>query len=291
MKELVVLSGKGGTGKTSVSGALAHLFSNAALLSDCDVDASNLHLVSGADNTVSKDFYSGLMAAVIPEKCTACGKCASVCRFDSFEVVNSKYWVDPLHCEGCGYCAEVCPENAITLNVNHTGYLKISDTRFNSKLVHASLNIGAENSGKLVSYVREEAAKLAETLKPDIIISDGSPGVGCPVIASITGASYILVVTEPGMSARHDLERLIKLADKFKIPIACVVNKSDIDLTQTQLIKTFLAENNIPFWGELPYSESFRHAVENFKAVTELDNQKVNSAFNEIVSFIKKTLL
>lgn len=291
MKELVVLSGKGGTGKTSVSGALAHLFGKHALLADCDVDASNLHLVTGANNTVSEDFYSGLMATVTPEECTACGMCAEVCRFDSIEIVDSKYWVNPLHCEGCGYCYEVCPVNAIKLETNHTGFLKISETRFDSRLVHAELNIGAENSGKLVSYVREQAANLAENINPDLIISDGSPGVGCPVIASITGASQILIVTEPSISAHHDLARLLELAEKFNVPVACVINKADIDKFQTQLIKEFLAKNNVPFWGELPYTTTFRDAVENFKAVTELDNEEVNNTFNKIVSYIKKALL
>lgn len=291
MKELVVLSGKGGTGKTSVSGALAYLFGKDALLGDCDVDASNLHLVTGAENTIKHDFFSGCIAEINPNKCNKCGRCANICRFNAIEYKNSTFSINPLHCEGCGYCYEICPSGGIILNPSHTGYLQVSKTRFGSTLVHASLNIGAENSGKLVSNVRETLNHLANESDAKLIITDGSPGIGCPVIATITGASHILIVTEPGMSALHDMERLIKLAQAFKVSVSCIINKFDIERGLTRKIEEYLKQNNIPLWGKLPYNDVFRIAVSDLKTAPELNHELINKEFNKIVEFVKNTLL
>ncbi len=291
MKELVVLSGKGGTGKTSVSGALAYLLGKNALLGDCDVDASNLHLVTGAKNTISEDFFSGCIAEINNLKCTNCGRCANICRFNAIEYINNTYVINPMHCEGCGYCYEICPKEAIILNPGHTGYLKVSETRFGSTLVHASLNIGAENSGKLVSRVREKLNQIADDSNANLIITDGSPGIGCPVIATITGASHILIVTEPGMSALHDMERLIKLAQAFKISVSCIINKYDIENDLTKNIEEYLKQNNIPLWGKLPYNDVFRIAASDLKTAPELNHELINKEFKKIVEFVKNTLL
>jgi MinD superfamily P-loop ATPase len=196
-----------------------------------------------------------------------------------------------MHCEGCGYCYEICPKEAIILNPGHTGYLKVSETRFGSTLVHASLNIGAENSGKLVSRVREKLNQIADDSNANLIITDGSPGIGCPVIATITGASHILIVTEPGMSALHDMERLIKLAQAFKISVSCIINKYDIENDLTKNIEEYLKQNNIPLWGKLPYNDVFRIAVSDLKTAPELNHELINKEFKKIVEFVKNTLL
>ncbi len=291
MKELVILSGKGGTGKTSISGALAYLFGQDALLGDCDVDASNLHLVAGAQNTLNETFFSGHIAEIDHTQCIRCGKCMDICRFHAIDNIENSYNINPIYCEGCGYCYEICPAQAIGLNERHTGYLKVSDTRFSSTLVHASLNIGAENSGKLVSRVREKLKQIAKDSPAKLMITDGSPGIGCPVIATITGASHVLIVTEPGMSALHDLERLITLTKTFKVPVACIINKYDIDHDLSQNIEKYLHQNDIPLWGKLPYSHVFREAVRHYKTAPELGNQEINQMFNTIVEFIKNTVL
>jgi MinD superfamily P-loop ATPase len=291
MKEIVILSGKGGTGKTSVSGAIAHLMGQDVLLADCDVDASNLHLISGVKGSSSENFYSGYMAYLIQDKCTACGRCATICHFNAIKFEKGRFNINSLHCEGCGYCYEICPKDAVRLYKNHTGYLNVSQTRFGSTLVHARLNIGAENSGKLVSFVREKAQSIASELQSKFIVSDGSPGVGCPVIASLTGASQVLIVTEPSISALHDMERLLRLTESFNIKAACVINKFDIDTAQTEQILNYLAKINVPIWGLLPYTDTFREAVKSFRAVTELNNIEVNKEFERIVQHIKNTML
>ncbi|GAG12547.1 unnamed protein product, partial [marine sediment metagenome] len=216
MKELVVISGKGGTGKTSIVAAFASLVKN-AVFADCDVDAADLHLVLEPKIMQKSDFSGGKRAAIVAEKCSGCGKCQELCRFDAIHlngegnnVVDKTFTVDSIACEGCKVCVEFCPVDAIEFNDCINGQWFISDTRF-GPMVHAKLGIAEENSGKLVTLIRKEAKRIATEEEKDLIIIDGSPGIGCPVIASITGAELVLIITEPTLSGKHDLGRVADL--------------------------------------------------------------------------------
>jgi MinD superfamily P-loop ATPase len=264
VKELVVISGKGGTGKTSVTASFAALAEN-AVLADCDVDAADLHLVVKPENTKGVAFSGGSAAQIIPERCYACGKCIEVCRFEAITlegpgnvVVEKTYTVDPAACEGCGVCARFCPGNAIEFGPVVNGEWFTSETRF-GPMVHAKLGIAAENSGKLVSLVREEARQLAKDLTKRLVIIDGPPGIGCPVIASLTGASLVLVVTEPTLSGKHDLERVLTLTKHFGIPAAVCVNKWDLNLDMTKQIEHEARKKGATVAGRIAYD---RHVTD-----------------------------
>lgn len=237
MKEIVIISGKGGTGKTSITAAFAALAQN-AVIADCDVDAADLHLILSPDIKQRKDFYSGYEAVIRQNECVGCGECMRICRFEAVNKRNKgTYSIDPLSCEGCGICHHYCPAKAIDLKERFCGQWYVSDTRF-GPMVHAKLGIAAENSGKLVSMVRSGAKKIAEAKSSDLLIVDGPPGIGCPVIASITGADAVVAVTEPTLSGKHDLERVIELARHFKIPVFVCVNKWDINPKITENIES-----------------------------------------------------
>jgi MinD superfamily P-loop ATPase len=233
VKELVIISGKGGTGKTSITASFAALAKN-AVFADCDVDAADLHLILNPEIRERHDFYSGHEAVIREADCTGCGLCADLCRFDAVKKSGDKFRIEPSSCEGCGVCVGFCPAKAIDFPDRLCGEWFISQTRFGT-MVHARLGIGAENSGKLVSIVRQQARQFAAAVQADWLLTDGPPGTGCPVIASITGADAVLAVTEPTLSGQHDLQRVIKLAEYFKIPVFVCVNKWDInpDLTET----------------------------------------------------------
>ncbi len=229
IKELVVISGKGGTGKTSLSASFAVL-AERAVIADCDVDAADLHLVLAPKNSERHDFYSGNQALIRPADCNGCGLCRELCRFGAIKKDQQagKYLVDPVACEGCGVCLRFCPPQAIDFPENLCGEWMISDTRC-GPMVHARLGVAAENSGKLVSLVRREARRIAQERSGSLVIVDGPPGIGCPVIASLTGADLVLVVAEPTVSGEHDLERVLALARHFSMPAALCVNKWDLN--------------------------------------------------------------
>jgi len=258
MKELVVISGKGGTGKTSIVAAFAALVDN-AVLADCDVDAADLHLILQPKIRESSDFSGGKRASIITKKCTGCGKCEEVCNFDAVrfdgpgnDVVDKTFTIDPVSCEGCKVCVEFCPADAIEFEDCINGQWFISDTRF-GPMVHAKLGIAEENSGKLVSLIRKEAKKIAQEQNRDLLIVDGSPGIGCPVIASITGADLALVVTEPTISAQHDLDRVIELTEHFRVPTAVCINKCDINMNITGAIERRALQKNLKVVGRIAY--------------------------------------
>ncbi|MGB3113344.1 MAG: ATP-binding protein, partial [Candidatus Omnitrophota bacterium] len=232
MKQIVVISGKGGTGKTVLTASLAALAKN-KVMADCDVDAADLHLLLKPSIKERHEFKSGATAFIDKRLCTECGRCVAVCRFDA---VSEDYAIDPVACEGCGFCYYACPVNAIKMQENATGEWYISDTRF-GPLVHAKLGIGEENSGKLVTLVRQKAKEIAEKQRFDWVIIDGSPGIGCPVIASLSGVDFALVVTEPTLSGLHDADRVIKVARHFNIPVKVVINKYDLNVDMTNRIK------------------------------------------------------
>ena len=265
MKEIVVISGKGGTGKTSIVASFAAL-ADSAVLADCDVDAADLHLVLGPDVKQTRDFSGGKSASIITDKCIGCGKCEEVCNFDAAlfngpanDVVERTYTIDSIACEGCKVCVEFCPVDAIEFKDAVNGQWFISDTRF-GPMVHARLGIAQENSGKLVSLIRKEAKKIATEQNKDLIIADGSPGIGCPVIASITGADLVLIVTEPTLSGKHDLQRVAQLAANFKIPTLVCINKADINPEISDEIEKDAQSRGIKVAGRIRYTEAFTKA-------------------------------
>jgi len=227
-RELVVISGKGGTGKTSVVAAFAAL-AGGAVFADCDVDAADLHLVLSPEIGFEHEFSGGNRAVIDPEACTACGRCAEVCRFAAvLGGADSGYWIDSIACEGCELCRRVCPTGAIHMEPVVNGAWMVSETRF-GPLVHARLGVAEDNSGKLVTLVRNEARKMVEDRGFPLIIVDGSPGIGCPVIASLAGADLVLAVTEPTVSGRHDLDRVLQVVRQFSLPFAVCINKADLN--------------------------------------------------------------
>jgi MinD superfamily P-loop ATPase len=265
VKELVVISGKGGTGKTSIAAAFASL-AQKTVIADCDVDAADLHLVMSPAIRQQFDFSGGRQARILPEKCIGCGKCMKMCRFDAVHLdgpgnglIAKTYQVDPISCEGCKVCVEFCPQDAIAFEPAVNGKWFVSDTRF-GPMVHAKLGIAEENSGKLVTLIRKEAKAIAEKQNKDWLIIDGSPGIGCPVIASITGADLVLVVTEPTLSGKHDMERVARLTAGFGIKTLVCINKADINAEMTEQITTEAAANGLKVIGKIPYDESFTRA-------------------------------
>ncbi|NJB66550.1 MinD superfamily P-loop ATPase [Desulfobaculum xiamenense] len=266
MKELVVISGKGGTGKTTVTAALAALAGH-KVMADCDVDAADLHLVLAPENRTATEFYSGQVAVIDPERCIRCGECATNCRY---EAIDADFTVHKEHCEGCGVCAYVCPTDAAGMIERMCGHWYSSETRF-GKMIHAHLGIGEENSGKLVTTVRKEARKAAEEVGAELIITDGPPGVGCPVIASLGGTDLALAVAEPTLSALHDLKRVHKLTRHFQVPMMAVVNKADINPLLTEEIRNWCTESGVEIAGVLPYDQIVTDAQIHGLSVVEHD--------------------
>jgi len=258
MTELVIVSGKGGTGKTSLVGALAALSQNKVLV-DCDVDAADLYLILQNKLLRTTEFIGSKRASIIDERCTNCGICPEYCRFDAIkhevhtgEATGDRYWIDKHACDGCGVCVRHCPEQAIDFREVVSGEWYLSDTPY-GPLVHARLGLAQANSGKLVSLLRQQARLLADRRNLDLILIDGPPGIGCPVIASITGAAYVLIVTEPSLSAMHDMERLLQLTVHFRIPTGVCINKSDINPDLTSRIEKFAGKWKVSILGRIPY--------------------------------------
>lgn len=277
MKEIVVISGKGGTGKTSITAAFTKFGGSKIIVADCDVDAADMHLLLHPETIRKEDFYSGKIAIIDQDKCVKCGKCAEVCRFQAIPIVDRKFQVQPLDCEGCGYCSQICPKDAITMQEQMVGHWLISKVKFNTSMVHAHLGIGADNSGKLVAKVKNEAKALAQDQGKEIILVDGSPGVGCPVVSSLSGADYVVLVTEPTVSGIHDLKRVYELVKKFKIPAGCIINKADINPRKTSQLKSYLREENIDTITEIPYDENFTKAMTMGKTIVEFDPEKLGA--------------
>jgi len=287
VKELVVISGKGGTGKTSLMAAFASLAEN-KVLCDADVDAADLHLLMDPDIKESHDFQGGGIAIINPNNCTQCGLCRDLCRWNA---ISEAFEVDPIECEGCGVCVDFCPEEAIDFPIKTCGEWFISNTRF-GPMVHARLGIAEENSGKLVALVRQEAKKLAEKNELDLLITDGPPGVGCPVIASLGGASAVLVVAEPTVSGLHDMERVAQLAAHFKVPGMVCVNKFDLNLDQTEAIEKLAKDNNMTIVGRVPFDPVVTESMVQGQTVLEyVGNSEIKSSISEIWRNIRNQLV
>ena len=277
MKELTIISGKGGTGKTSMVASFAAIVQN-KVLADADVDAADLHLILTPEIKHEEDFKGGRTAQIDLEICTECGECLERCQFNA---ISPDFVVDKIDCEGCGVCVHFCPVEAIDFPQNICGKWYISDTRF-GPMVHARLGIAEENSGLLVSLVRNQAKVLAEERGLNTIIVDGPPGIGCPVIASITGTSAVLIVTEPTLSGLHDLERVGGLAAHFKIPTLACVNKFDLNEEMSNQIADHCAKNRIELVGRIPYDTAVTHAMVAGKSIVEFSDGRVSDAIEDI---------
>lgn len=282
MKEIVVISGKGGTGKTSLTAAFAVAAGEDIILADCDVDAADMHLLMAPDFAGKHEFRSGEKAWIDPNKCTGCGICAERCRFDAIDPHEDIYQIDELSCEGCGYCQKVCQFDAIEMNQPLSGYWYESTIKTNTKMVHASLSIGADNSGKLVAQVKNEAKRLALELNKEIVLVDGSPGIGCPVVSSLSGASCVVLVTEPSLSGFHDLSRVYQLIKNFNIPALCIINKSDLNSKISENIKNFLQQNEVPLLAEIKYDEIFSRAITIGKTINEMEDNQISRTITQI---------
>jgi len=271
MKELVVISGKGGTGKTSVTAALSVL-ADQPVLADCDVDAADLHLVLAPDVKEQHPFRSGHEAVIRAADCSGCGICQENCRFAAIQKSTSgnNFVIDSIACEACGLCVRLCPEQAIDFPERLCGEWMLSETRI-GPMVHARLGVAAENSGKLVSTVREEARKVAEAEQRSLVIVDGPPGIGCPVIASLTGTTLVLAVTEPTLSGEHDLDRVLSLARHFEIPVAVCVNKWDLNPEMTERIEALAEQAGAQVVGRIRYDRAVTLAQLQQKAVVEIE--------------------
>lgn len=268
MKQIAIMSGKGGSGKTFVSSSLAAIVSasdrasgpgSTTVYADCDVDAANLHLMLDPTGTHCHEFVSGRAARVDAERCTGCGACAPLCRFGALSVAETAQ-VDPIACEGCGVCAWVCPEHAITLTDQLRGRWCASDTPYGT-LVHAHLDPGEENSGKLVERVRREAVLRAGEQGAAWIVIDGPPGTGCAARSAISGTDFVLIVTEPTPSGIHDMVRVVDLAGHFRIPVGLIVNKANLSARQTAELRRIAAQRSLVYLGDIPFSREVPAAL------------------------------
>ena len=285
MKQIVVISGKGGTGKTVITGAFAALAKN-KVMADCDVDAADLHLLLNPQIKERYVFKSGVTATINKELCTKCGKCREICRFDA---IGEDFVIDPISCEGCAFCSFVCPAGAIEMKENISGEWFVSDTRF-GPMVHAKLGIAEENSGKLVAQVRQKANQIAEKQNLDWIIVDGAPGIGCPVIASITGADCALVITEPTLSGLHDAERVIGVTKHFGVLTKLVINKYDLNLEMTERIEEYCRKSNISLIGRIGFNKSVVKAMVEGKTIIEYSDDGIKGVINKIWDELQKEL-
>ena len=269
MKEIVILSGKGGTGKTTIVGSFAAL-AKGKVLADCDVDAADLHLLLSPSEKQKSEFWSGQVAHIDKDRCTECGLCQELCRFNAIK----DFRVDPVSCEGCGFCSHICPVEAITMKENMSGYWFISDTRY-GPLVHARLGIAQENSGKLVAAVRQQAKKIAEERNLDYTISDGPPGIGCPVISSLSGVSLALLVTEPTLSGIHDLERVLGVCQHFGVPALVCINKYDLNEENTWQIESNCLSQGVEIAGKISFDNIVTQSIVKGIPVVEYSDGRV----------------
>ncbi len=287
MKEITILSGKGGAGKTSVAAAIASVAKN-AVFCDNDVDAADLHLIFNPEIKERYDFDSGTVAVIDPDVCTNCGICVEHCHFDAIHPnAVEQLEVNPFQCEGCRLCERVCPEGAIESVYNNNNHWFVSNTRFGT-LVHAKMGPGEENSGKLVTEIRKKAKEIATQTNADFIINDGPPGIGCSAIASITGTDAVLMVIEPTLSGLHDAKRLVELVNTFNIPVFAVINKFDLNREITEKVKNYLNENTISLIGNIPFANEMVESVVNEKTIIEYaPDNKISKEFYSIWEKIK----
>jgi MinD superfamily P-loop ATPase len=285
MKQLTIISGKGGTGKTSITASFATIAKN-AVFADCDVDAADLHLILKPKIKKTKVFHGLKIASINKNICIKCKKCYEYCRF---EAINQSISIIKESCEGCGVCKYICPVNAIQMINRDSGVSYISETRF-GPMAHAMLKTAEEASGKLVTVVRKSAKTLAQEKKKNLIIIDGPPGIGCPVIASITGVDLVLIVTEPTLSGIHDLQRIVNVSNYFNIPSIVCINKFDVNLDNSKKIEEYCKNKNIPLVGKLPYDIKMTKAMVNEKSILEYSNGYLSDEIIKMWNTIKERL-
>jgi len=287
MKQIVIISGKGGTGKTIISASFASLAQGKVMV-DCDVDAANLYLLLHPEIQDSHSFSAGMRARIIQDKCTRCGECIDACRFLAIsEGQDAEITIDPLSCEGCSVCSHICPDEAVEMVKTISGEWFVSQTKY-GPFVHARLGIGEENSGKLVTEVRKKAKEIAEKNSLDFVIIDGPPGIGCPVIASLSGTDMALIVTEPTLSGIHDMKRVAQTAHQFKILTACCINKYDINHENSAEIEDWCQNNSIPLFGKIPFDEEVTHSMVQLIPLPEYSNNAASKEIKNIWEKIQK---
>jgi MinD superfamily P-loop ATPase len=289
MKQLVVLSGKGGAGKTTIAAALAPLASREStiVLADADVDASNLELLLAPSVLEENAFPSGQVGEIDLGSCEACGACLEACRFDA---IDDEFCIDTTACEGCAACMYVCPMEAIRMEPVQAGLWFHSDTRF-GPLFHAHLFAGRENSGKLVTEVKKRACGLAEEINASMVLIDGPPGIGCPVISAISGADMALLVAEPTISGEHDLERVLGVVEHFRVPAAVVINKADLNPSRSSAIESFCKDRGVPVIGHVPYDTVVDESIVQGIPLTEHRDGEVAQALRQIWFNLRDLLL
>lgn len=288
MKEIAIMSGKGGTGKTSITAALGALGGKNAVVADCDVDAANLHLLYEPNILHEEDFYSGKKAVIDYDLCTDCGLCQEKCVYDAIQLDDGRYVIDEISCEGCSVCFHLCPVDAIRMEEDLAGKWYRAQSRFGNPFVYAHLGIGQENTGKLVSKVKEEAKKIADAENVPFIFVDGAPGVGCPVISSLSNVNHVLIVTEATQSGLHDLQRLVELIEYFKISASCVINKNDLNEESDREIARFCQEHDIPVITRIPFHPAFYETLEQGKTLIESEYSEIKDKIEEIYTYLTK---
>ncbi|MEW6374534.1 MAG: ATP-binding protein [Thermodesulfobacteriota bacterium] len=287
MKKIAIVSGKGGTGKTIITASFAALAKRKVMV-DCDVDAADLHLILSPKIKEKHEFKGWKKALIDLDICTGCGICRDICRFEAI-IPDPYFHIDSISCEGCGLCSFICPLNAITMKDNLAGEWYVSETRY-GPMVHAKLGIAEENSGKLVTLVKMNAEMIAEKGDLDYLIIDGPPGIGCPVIATLSRADLALVVTEPTLPGIHDMERIIGVARHFGVRVSCVINKFDINLENSAKIENWCKSENILFLGKIPFDEIVTHSLVKKTPVVEYYEGEVSSKIRDIWNYLEKIL-
>ena len=269
MRQIAIVSGKGGTGKTSLTGAFVRLAGRCVAV-DADVDAANLALLLPGRDGTWHPFEAGRRAVIEPGRCCSCGACVEACRFGAIEATGHGFGSDPIRCEGCGACAQVCEEGAVSFRPNVAGRWTTRTTRW-GRLVHASLGVAQDSSGKLVAHLRREARRLAARNGSDLVLIDGPPGIGCPVHAAITGVDGVVVVTEPTEAGIHDLARVLAVVDHFRLPAGIVLNKADLHPTGASLVQTVAAAHRVPLLGRIPFDRRLPGLLARQETGLELD--------------------
>jgi len=292
MKEIVILSGKGGTGKTTILASFAALAEN-SVIADCDVDAPNLHILLSPEVSEKGDFSASQKAVIIGDQCINCEECIEYCRFNAITNVGTelmaKVTIDPLSCEGCGICVRICPHSAIYMKEHKSGTWYLSETRF-GPMVHALLDPGEENSGKLVALVKQKSKMIAKDEEIDLILVDGPPGIGCPVISSLSGANIVVLVAEPSKSCISDFKRIVDLTRTFHVKPVVIINKCDLSPLISSELETEIAQMGIDIVGQIPFDESVVKSMSKGKSVVEngksMAAEAIMSAWNELLRYI-----
>jgi MinD superfamily P-loop ATPase len=287
MIQIAIVSGKGGTGKTTLSGSLISLFEN-RVAADCDVDAANLNLILNPQIKEKHDYYGGKKALIEQSKCTKCGLCKEVCRFEAINVINGDYIIDEYACEGCNACVVECPENAIKLIENKSGEYYYAEAAMKLPTVSAELNPGEETSGGLVAEVRKKSIEVAKEKNKEYIIIDGAPGIGCPATSSITAVDYVIIVTEPTQSGMHDLKRIVDTVKQFRRKFGVVINKYDINEDKSKEIEDYCEKENIKIIEKIPFDEIVATANVQGRTVVEYSDSKAAKSIFKIYSYLKE---